>query len=84
MMDHVMTCLEEVSGSGGSNSLRDKFDNRFSVKITRKQFDFVAFLSDVEISTEIISNVVFFVKRREKKWTLNCYKHSRKSTFNQR
>jgi hypothetical protein len=24
MMDHVMTCLEEISGSGGSNSLRDK------------------------------------------------------------
>ncbi|CAF5111584.1 unnamed protein product, partial [Rotaria magnacalcarata] len=23
MMDHVMTCLEEISGSGGSNSLRD-------------------------------------------------------------
>ncbi|CAF3848202.1 unnamed protein product, partial [Rotaria sordida] len=23
MIDHVMTCLEEISGSGGSNSLRD-------------------------------------------------------------
>ncbi|CAF3492449.1 unnamed protein product [Rotaria sordida] len=27
MMDHVMTCLEEISGSGGSNSLRDKCRN---------------------------------------------------------
>ncbi len=26
MMDHVMTCLEEISGSGGSNSLRDKYE----------------------------------------------------------
>lgn len=26
-MDHVMTCLEEISGSGGSNSLRDKCRN---------------------------------------------------------
>lgn len=24
-MDHVMTCLEEISGSGGSNSLRDRY-----------------------------------------------------------
>ncbi|CAF0939437.1 unnamed protein product [Adineta steineri] len=27
MMDHVMTCLEEISGSGGSNSLRDRVRN---------------------------------------------------------
>ncbi|CAF3308830.1 unnamed protein product [Rotaria socialis] len=27
MMDHVMTCLEEISGSGGNNSLRDKCRN---------------------------------------------------------
>ncbi|CAF1101213.1 unnamed protein product [Adineta ricciae] len=27
MMDHVMTCLEEISGSGGSNSLRDRIRN---------------------------------------------------------
>ncbi|CAF1077760.1 unnamed protein product, partial [Didymodactylos carnosus] len=27
MMDHVMTCLEEISGSSGSNSLRDKCRN---------------------------------------------------------
>ncbi|UJR21456.1 hypothetical protein I4U23_024541 [Adineta vaga] len=27
MMDHVMTCLEEISGSGGSHSLRDRIRN---------------------------------------------------------
>ncbi len=40
MMDHVMTCLEEISGSGGSNSLRDKYD---IIKYCQNEFIFRCF-----------------------------------------
>ncbi len=36
-MDHVMTCLEEISGSGGSNSLRDKYDEIYSLNLFLKK-----------------------------------------------
>ena len=85
-MDHVMTCLEEISGSGGSNSLRDKYEKYIYIyKITStnnmvEEVDKVKDDIEVEkghiVEVVVIHNLVDEIPYRIKVVAVPCLEHS--------